>query len=144
MARRRLWREAWIAARFGVVGVSATALHLAVAAGLLMLAGAPPLLANTGAFLVAFCLSFSGNYFWTFRAPGNAGRAMRRFLAISGSAFLVNTLVLSALLESGRVAPLIALVLSVAVMPVITYLASRLWGFRPAPAAEPHPPDARS
>ncbi|GAA5234652.1 GtrA family protein [Verticiella sediminum] len=141
---RRLWHEAWTAARFGVVGLSATALHLAVASGLITLFAVPPLAANTCAFLVAFCLSFSGNYFWTFRMPGDPRRAIKRFLTISFSAFLVNTLILSLLLESGRLAPVPSVVISVAVMPAITYLASRFWGFKPASPIRPAADDVRA
>jgi putative flippase GtrA len=56
---------------------------------------------------------------------------MYRFLTISVSAFFLNSLLLSALLETGWLDPALAAIGSAAVIPVITFLASRFWGFNP-------------
>ncbi|MFV3413762.1 GtrA family protein [Pseudomonas nitroreducens] len=129
-ARRRLLRELLIAARFGVVGICATALHIGVVWSLITHTAMPALLANLIAFLCAFGLSFTGNYIWTFSTPGSPGQAMRRFFLISLSAFLINSTLLAAILASGWLSPRLAAVASAAVVPGITFLASRLWGFQ--------------
>lgn len=128
--RKRLWRETLIAARFGLVGMAATVVHILVVSLLLAETVTPPLVANTLAFLTAFSISFTGNYLWTFRSPGAPSRAMRRFLVISVSAFAVNTFILAAILRTGWLPPFYAAIVSAAVVPLITFLASRLWGFQ--------------
>lgn len=128
--RHRLLRELFIAARFGVVGVCATALHIGVVWSLLTFTTMPALLANLVAFLCAFGLSFTGNYIWTFSNPGSAGKAMRRFFLISLTAFLINSTLLATILASGWLSPRLAAVASASVVPGITFLASRFWGFR--------------
>ncbi|QJP06768.1 GtrA family protein [Pseudomonas multiresinivorans] len=126
----RLWRELLIAARFGIVGIGATALHISVAWSLITYMATPALLANLIAFLCAFGLSFGGNYLWTFSTPGSPAKAIRRFFVISLSAFLANSALLATILASGWLSPRLAVVASAAVVPGFTFLASRLWGFR--------------
>ncbi|WP_285274606.1 GtrA family protein [Halopseudomonas bauzanensis] len=126
----RTLKELLIAARFGVVGAAATTLHIGVVWALLTYSELPALLANLAAFLCAFTLSFAGNYIWTFSAPGSPGRAMRRFFLISMIAFIANSTVLITLLASGRLSPPLAAVASAAIVPGISFIASRLWGFR--------------
>lgn len=125
----RLLREMIIASRFTLVGLTATAVHLLVLWLLLGHTGLPTLLANLIAFLAAFGLSFAGNYLWTFSAPGQPYRAVRRFLLISGAAFATNSLLLAWLLSTEWLAPMHAALLCAAAIPAITFVASRLWGF---------------
>jgi putative flippase GtrA len=127
-----LWREFLLAGRFALVGATATLVHMLMVAALIELVSLPPLLANLIAFLTAFGVSFAGHYFWTFRAPGNPVRAMRRLFIISGTAFAANTVLLAGLLKAGWLSPTGSALLAAALVPAITFLASRLWGFRPA------------
>lgn len=128
--RRTAARELATAFRFGLVGLAATGVHVAVAWLLLALTNAHPLAANTLAFLVAFAVSFSGHYYWTFRAPGQPLRAILRFIAIALLGFATNSLVLAALLRSGRISDRAAIAVALVIVPAITFLGSRLWGFR--------------
>jgi putative flippase GtrA len=115
--------------RFGLVGMVATGVHIGVVWILLSYTTLHTLIANAIAFLVAFGFSFSGHYVWTFRSSDTLFRAMRRFLVISGSAFLLNTFVLAAILHTGWVSPFISTLLAIFIIPIITFLASRFWGF---------------
>ena len=123
-------REFFTAVRFGLVGVLATAVHIATVWILLAATGIAPIPANTLAFLIAFGVSFAGHYAWTFRAPGKPRRAILRFSVIAVFGFLVNTLVLAFLIQKGYFSPVVSAVFSVSIIPVISFLASRLWGFK--------------
>lgn len=129
----RLLNEFFLAVRFGLVGILATAIHITILWMLLSKTLLPALMANTIAFVGAFGFSFAGNYLWTFGSPGSPRRAMLRFLTISASAFFLNTILLGTILEFGWFDPTSAAIGSAAVIPVITFLASRLWGFRVQP-----------
>lgn len=123
------WRELVVAARFCLVGVVATSIHIVVVFLFLDQAGSNLFSANTIAFSLAFGISFLGNYIWTFRSPGSPRRAMFRFFLVSGSVFLVNTLVLTFLIQLGWFSPIVSAVISASVVPVISFSASRFWAF---------------
>lgn len=125
---RRVRSEGAKAARFGLVGAAATLVHLVTAQGILA-ASVPPMAANAAGFVVAFGFGLLGHYHFTFRAAGPFARAVRRYGVISISGFLVNNLVLVALVSSGRVGDGIAVATAILVVPAATFLASRLWGF---------------
>jgi putative flippase GtrA len=127
--RGRLLREMVIASRFTLVGITATGVHVLILWLLLTQTAFPTLVANLFAFLAAFGFSFIGNYVWTFSAPGDPYRAVRRFLLISGGAFAANTLLLAGLLASKWLEPIHAAMVSAMLIPGITFLASRVWGF---------------
>lgn len=116
--------------RFGIIGVLATTTHIGIVWVLIASAGLHPLLANVLAFLVAFMVSFSGHYYWTFVSRVSRRQAIKRFFLISGSAFVVNNVVLVALLKDEQIAPLLATISAVFVIPVITYVLGRLWAFQ--------------
>lgn len=130
----RLMAELFMACRFGIVGITATSVHILIVWSLVDTLPIPVLLSNFIAFLVAFGVSFSGNYFWTFRAPGNPKGALLRFLIISGGAFVTNTVLLAMVLRANWFSPALSAVASAAVIPMITYAASRLWGFKTSPS----------
>ncbi len=130
LTRKQLWHEMVIAARFGLVGIVSTTVHILIVWLLLISTVFSPIVANTFAFLTAFGISFVGNYRWTFRSPGNVGRAIKRFLLISVSAFVINTLLLAVLLRGEWFSPLVAAIFSAAVVPLITFVTSRFWGFQ--------------
>ncbi|PAT43532.1 GtrA family protein [Vandammella animalimorsus] len=141
----KIWSELLLATRFGTVGALATFVHLLIVWLLLKQTSTPLIIANTLAFLAAFVFSFIGNYIWTFRSPGKARRAMLRFFLIAASAFFINTLVLHALAQSGRFSALSAAMTSASLVPLISFLASKLWGFKThEKAAMPHQCNSRT
>lgn len=114
-------REILTAARFGLVGLFSTAIHIAIFWLLLAFDNITPILANVLAFLTAFCISFTGNYLWTFRSPGSPRRAIFRFFVIAVSAFVVNTLVLAFLVHKSWFSPVLSAVFSASLVPVIGF-----------------------
>jgi len=128
--RQFVWKEILYASRFGLVGIMATLIHMTVVWFLVSFYPLPVLASNLIAFLVAFSVSFSGNYYWTFRANCSLKKALTRLFLISGSAFLVNSFLLSWLLDRGFFSPTVSAITAVGIIPVITFVSSRLWVFR--------------
>lgn len=128
--RQRLRKEVLVAGRFGLVGITATTVHMLIVCSLIATTDLPVLVANLIAFLTAFSVSFTGNYVWTFGAPGSAKTAMRRYILISSGAFSANTAILMFLTKCECIEPVVAATCSAAAIPLLTYLASRFWGFR--------------
>lgn len=128
--KQNIWSELFTVVRFGLVGLLATAVHVTTVWILLTAVGIAPIPANTLAFLIAFGVSFTGHYAWTFRVPGNPRRAILRFSVIAVFAFVANTLLLAFLIHKGYFSPAFSAMLSVSVVPAISFVASRLWGFK--------------
>jgi putative flippase GtrA len=128
--RDGLLRELLLGARFGIVGVLATATHFAVLAAMLAVAQAGPVLSNTVAYLLALTVSFTGHHFWTFRTGAALLPSFLRFFGVSGGAFVVSTLLLVLMIRVVSLPDTLAAFLSAASIPAMTYAASRLWVFR--------------
>jgi putative flippase GtrA len=133
-------RELLTASRFAIVGLAATAVHVVAVWTILQTTSIPVYLATCCAFLIAFTVSFSGHYFWTFGAPGSPMRSLVRFFLISLTGFGTHLVLLAVLLHTGYFAPATCAVAAAMIVPAITYGASRLWGFR---RHEPRPGDVR-
>lgn len=122
-------------ARFVLVGTAAAAVHWGVVVLLVEHAGWRPLLANVLGWLIAFSVSFSGHYRWTF---GNHGapllRSAGRFFAVSACGFAINEVAYALLLRWSALR--YDLVLAVVLIAVAggTYVVSRHWAFRRNPA----------
>jgi putative flippase GtrA len=115
-------------ARFGAVGVAAMAMHWLVVA-LAVPLGLKPLLANLGAFAIAFNVSYAGHRHWTFAATTSHRSTFRRFLAVALFSFALNEGLYYILLAAGmdyRTALLLVLV----AVAAITFVLSRYWAFR--------------
>lgn len=123
------WHELKTLVRFGVIGIAATAVHVTIVFLLIERANAQPILANLIAFAFAFVVSFSGQYYWTFRSKRRISSAVTRFFLVAFSAFLVNNVVLITLLDMDLMQPSLAAVLAVFVIPLISYLLGRFWAF---------------
>lgn len=123
-------------ASFVAVGCTAAAVHFAVVVLLVTHAGLPPLAANVGGWLVAFVVSFLGQWQLTFRAHGApALQALRRFLVLSLVGFATNEAAYAVLLHVS-VLPYDVLLAAVLVgVAVMTYLLSSRWAFRGSPGA---------
>lgn len=116
--------------RFGLIGLLSTAVHITIVWLLLMFASVHPTFANTLAFLTAFCVSFIGNYLWTFRSPGNPKRAVFRFFLIAFGGFIINTMILLFLLQANWFSVGLSTVVAASAIPALNYCLSRLWAFR--------------
>lgn len=116
--------------RFGVVGLLATATHVGLFYGFMLGLGVEPALATTLAFLCALTVSYTLNRSWTFRAPGRHGRHFPRFVAIALGGAGLN----AAIMRIGTLVlgwpPSLCLLVIIAVVPGLSFLVQKHWGFR--------------
>jgi putative flippase GtrA len=119
------------AVRFGAVGLTATAVHLAVAfmaRGL----GAEVFLANVVGFLSALAVSLAGHHHFSFRRQVSFRRGATRFIPIALLAFALNNGLLAAMLSifGWRFADL-SLAIAILAVPLISFLLARQFAYRP-------------
>lgn len=117
---------------FIFVGCAAAAVHLGSVHVLVSQFGWRPLIANVVAWLVAFCVSFTGHWHLTFPHSGAPMlRAVRRFFAISLAGFATNEVLYALLLHSlGERWYLAVLFFVLVAVAFITWLLSSRWAFR--------------
>ena len=117
--------------RFGVVGATAALTHFLVVVALVRAAAIDPQIANVFGFLVAFSVSFVGQWRWTFRAhAAPLARALPSFFLVSVTGFAVNALAYRALLTFTLLRYDVALALVLIGVAGMTFLLSRFWAFR--------------
>ena len=114
---------------FSGIGVLNTAIHLAVAIGLVELLAVHPVAANTLAFLVANSFSYVANSLWSFRAELGWARFFR-FFAVSVAGLLL-TIGLSSLAVYMRWHYLVGVALVVCLLPVLSFASHKFWTFTP-------------
>lgn len=121
-------RIAW----FVFVGCLAAAVHLGTV--VLLVSGFEwlPLVANVVAWLVAFCVSFTGHWHLTFPHSGAPMvRAIRRFFLVSLIGFAINEAMYAVLLHlTGTRWYAVVLFFVLLAVAVMTYLLSSRWAFR--------------
>jgi putative flippase GtrA len=122
-------------ARFGTVGLVATALHLGVAWAMASLRGMPALAANAGGYVAAFGFSYLGHFYWTFGQRRGHPVHLPRFLAVSGLGFALTNAIVVAVVGIGRLPFEVALLAILVAVPTTTWALSRWWAFRPASGA---------
>ncbi len=123
-------QEVMVFARFFMVGIFATLIHMSVAILLISQFSVAIFVANLIAYLVAFFFAFSGHFIWTFERKANFPRSLVRYFVISIIAFAINNLVLLGLVKKGLFPETFSVVLAAAVIPLVSFTASRLWGFK--------------
>lgn len=115
--------------RFGLVGVMAAAIHVGIVVALVQGFSLVPLVANVFGFAIAFQASYWGHRLWTFHESSSLHRvAAPKLLVVQLLSFAANETLFYILLALHLPYPL-ALVLVLAVLPIFTFMASKLWVF---------------
>ncbi len=107
---------------FGLVGLSATALHAIIFAGLSWW-GVTPLIGNFVAFCCAVPVSFCGNRYLTFKADGN----FPRFVFMSAIGFGLNHTNVWFVTDLLAMDWTYALPGMLIVVPVFSFIVSKMW-----------------
>ncbi len=130
MDMKQLIAHGFELARFGIVGVAATLVHLGVAFLLSQNTDIPLIAINIMAFAVAFGVSFFGHHHWTFQSKTSKKESFFKFFLIALSGLAASTLILSILIKLDISTDLVKLLISIVIIPVVTYLLSKFWAFR--------------
>lgn len=119
--------------KFSIVGVAATATHIAVFASTIELLDLEPMQANLTAFCVAFGVSLLGHRNWTFWTdkprPDVVATAVR-FAGVAAFGLGLNSAVVFLTTETLELPYVYALVPMATLVPISTFLLSRFWAFR--------------
>jgi len=121
--------------KFGIVGVSNTALTFAVYTLLLKAFGVWYLAASAIGFAVGATNGFLLNRRWTFRDHVGDSLTPVRWAVVQGGGLAVNEVLLYLLVDQGKVDKLLAQAMATVVVTVSTFIVNRAWTFRMHPPA---------
>lgn len=119
--------------RFLAVGGTATVVHVATALALVEIAGWPILSANIVAFAVAVLVSYLGNHRWTFARSGRHDHHLPRFVVLALGGLALNQAIVFALVRGAEIDYRWALLVVVAVVPALSFVANKVWAFADVP-----------
>jgi putative flippase GtrA len=80
-------------------------------------------------YIVVGILSFVINKFWVFQSSGRLGYEFIKFILTIISIFLLNLLVLSALLQFSLLGPYSAQLLAIVIVTLSSYMMQKFWVF---------------
>ena len=125
-------RLAW----FVAVGCTAAAVHFGTVVALVERLALATLLANIAGWLLAFVVSFCGQWLLTFRArQAPVLQALPRFFLVSLAGFATNEAAYAVLLHFSALPYDLLLALVLVGVAVMTYWLSSRWAFRGSRAA---------
>ncbi|MDA3859170.1 MAG: GtrA family protein [Roseovarius sp.] len=115
--------------RFSIVVGAATLIHLLVGVTLIH-AGWGPFAANAAAFCVAFIVSFTGHFGFTFSSDSNPmSGSLVRFLVVTLTGFAANEAILEGILTRHVLSPTATLVVSTSLVAFATLAFCHWWAF---------------
>lgn len=118
------------ALKFGLVGGVATLVHMIVGVTLIS-AGWPALAANLVAFLIAFFVSFSGHYGYSFADQGvRLATSFQKFCFVAIFGFGMNELILVFLTYVSGVSDKPAIIVSTGLVAALNFFTSKFWAFK--------------
>jgi putative flippase GtrA len=116
--------------KFVIVGGLAASIHFLVVILLVELFNLNPLIANIVAFLVAFCISFSGQRLFTFASSNKSIKeSLLPYFLISLTSFVCNEICLSFAIYVLNLPYQIALFSVLIIVAIGTYFSSKRWAF---------------
>ncbi len=115
--------------RFVVVGVAATATHVAVTVLCIELFGLGVQAATFVAFSCALSLSYLLNRAWTYQARGRHRRQLPRFALVSFAGYGLNAAIMALVTNLFGLSYLFGIAVVVMVLPSLSFLSHRYWTF---------------
>ena len=125
-------------AKFGIVGISATAIHAGVFTILIESLTLRPLTANILAFSIAVFVSYLGNFVWTFKhemeTDGNHMQSRHlifaRFFVVAIIGLCLNSLAVYLIVEITMLPYFYAIIPMVGIVPIVIFVLNKFWTFR--------------
>jgi len=118
------------AVRFGLVGGLSTLVHVIAFFVFERVFGWGPTPSTTAAFMIAVGVSYVLHRSWTFQAEGLHTRHFPRFAFIALTGLGINVGVMHLTTEVLELSSLLGLAIVVTVVPAVSFLGNRYWGFR--------------
>ena len=119
--------------KFGVVGASAAAVHMLVVIALVQQLALHPLLANIGAFLTAFIVSYVGHRQWTFEAQNQSHASTGpKFFLVAVLGFISNEALFYLFLNYLPLPYYVSLFIVLILVAASTFILSKIWAFKSA------------
>lgn len=116
--------------RFGIVGLTAAAIHFGIVVWIVQTWAIAPLIANVFAFGISFQVSYWGHRRWTFEGTTTLHReAFPKLVFIQALNFAANESLFYIFLMFDLPYP-IALAIVLTILPIFTFVSSKLWVFR--------------
>lgn len=117
-------------ARFGFVGIVATAVHVAIGLGLNKGLGIWPFWANLVAFCCALGVSFYGQTRFTFRGSHSGNGAFARFTLVAVTGLGMNQAIVWLVTSVFAASYELALAIIIVTVPAATFLLLKFWALR--------------
>jgi putative flippase GtrA len=125
-------------AKFGVIGLSATAVHVSVFSAVMELFAIAAWQANILAFTVAIIVSFLGHFHWTFRSDETdteerrrqRNRSFPKFVFTASVGFTLNLLAAYVLVDVLGKPYVYAVLIMIFGVPPIVFALAKFWAFR--------------
>lgn len=115
-------------AKFGVVGIVATLLHVAVYALLIESAEFPAQAANVTGFVAAVLVSFAGHTRWTFDKSGSG--VFIKFFITAVTGIGLNSAAVHIIIEWLTAPYFYAIPFMIFITPPATFMISKFWAFK--------------
>ena len=116
--------------KFALVGVLNTFVHAATTIALVELLQVHPVPSSVAGFLLAVSVSFVLNTFWTFRQSDNLQQRFLRFLVVSVTAMLLNTLIMYVAVSVFEFHYLLGLLAVLLIVPIYNFTLNLKWSYR--------------
>ncbi|MBI3148131.1 MAG: GtrA family protein [Betaproteobacteria bacterium] len=116
--------------KFGLVGAAATATHFLVMLFLVEVLRLDPVLATFPAFGIAFLVSYTGHFIWTFRARGPHQRYLLKYFGVALGGLAANAAIMYGAVHLLHWSYLVGLAIAIVLVPLLTFSAARLLVFR--------------
>ena len=115
--------------RFASIGFLSTVTHGVVLNVLVLGAGVHPTLANVGAFLTAFTVSYLGHYYFSFRSKNTHVETASKYFVAALVGLAINTLIFAVIVNWMNLHYMIAFAAVIVLLPPIMFLISKKFVF---------------
>jgi putative flippase GtrA len=122
--------------RFGVVGVFATLVYVAVAGPANEVFGILPVIASLLGVTASIGVSYFGHLFFSFRVEPNHRDFLWRFLLIAALSFGLSAGATWLIANVMQLSPRLAIATVIVVIPIVNYVCNRYWVFMPGLPAQ--------